>query len=283
MNDKYVNFDFLAHIKNNTHIKPPIVLFSHTVLHLFVIDSMNTLRHYADATTLEYGVDEVARGCLFGRVYAGAVVWKSPSELPDDPHEPIELPKGIVIRDSKTMSKAQRERAEVWIRQNAYAVQIAYKDETYIDAHNILVAAQEAMCEALRKAQCEVLEKQPNNNNNTHSTHPQTPVVEHALVDGNTFRPLTPSPMHHTCVVKGDSKYFSIACAAIVAKVAHDNYISHLCIQFPVLNERYDLCNNMGYGTKKHKEGIQTYGITNLHRRSFGCCQNSTLAYSIEE
>ena len=234
---------------------------------------MSILLHYANPNTFEYGVDEVARGSLFGRVYAGAVVWKSPSESPYNPNEAVELPKGIVIRDSKTMSKGQRERADVWIRQNAYAVQVAYKDETYIDSHNILVAAQEAMCEALRKTQCEVLEKHPNN---THQTQ------QHALVDGNTFRPLTPSPMHHTCVVKGDNKYFSSACAAIVAKVAHDNYISHLCNQFPLLNERYDLCKNMGYGTKKHKEGIQTYGITNLHRRSFGCCQNSTPSYYID-
>ena len=231
------------------------------------------LRHYADATTLEYGVDEVARGCLFGRVYAGAVVWKLPSEQPEDPHEAVELSKGVVIRDSKTMSKAQRERADIWIRKNAYSVSTSHKEVTFIDNNNILIAAQEAMCEALQKTQRNVCER-------NETSLQASSIVEHALIDGNTFRPLTPVPMHHTCVIKGDSKYFAIACAAIVAKVAHDKYIVELCAKYPILNERYDLLKNMGYGTQKHITGIQTHGITTMHRKSFGCCR-SLVPYSM--
>jgi ribonuclease HII len=221
------------------------------------------LRHHADPTTLEYGIDEVARGCLFGRVYAGAVVWKHPSQQPADALEPVDLPKHVVIRDSKTMSKAQRERADEWIRNNAYAVAISYKDETHIDDHNILQSAQEAMCDALCETRRIVQQ---------HADYDAN-LVEHALVDGNTFRPSTPSPVHHTCVVKGDSKYFAIACAAIVAKVAHDRYIAELCEKHPLLNERYGLLKNMGYGTKKHLDGIKEFGVTSMHRRSFGCCR----------
>lgn len=222
------------------------------------------LRHHADPTTVEYGIDEVARGCLFGRVYAGAVVWKHPTQQPDDALAPVALPKAIVIRDSKTMSKGQRERADEWIRNNAYVVATAYKDEQYIDEYNILCSAHDAMCEALCEAQQVVHHK---------DDYDETR-VEHALVDGNAFRPSTPSPIHHTCVIKGDNKYFAIACAAIVAKVAHDKYITDLCTQHPCLDERYGLLKNMGYGTKKHLNGIQQFGITSMHRRSFACCQD---------
>ena len=229
--------------------------------------TMTMLRHHADPSTLEYGIDEVARGCLFGRVYAGAVVWKHPSQQPDDALAPLKLPKTIVLRDSKTMSKGQRERADEWIRNNAYVVAIAYKDEQYVDKHNILCSAHDAMSEALRDAQEMVQQKDDFDETR----------VEHALVDGNAFRPTTPPPVHYTCVIQGDSKYFAIACAAIVAKVAHDRYITELCAQHPCLDEWYGLLKNMGYGTKKHLKGIQQFGITTMHRRSFACCQGKLI------
>ena len=75
------------------------------------------------AHELECGVDEVARGCLLGRVYAGAVVFAPPAhgaKATDPVPPPPPLPKGIVIRDSKTMSKAQRERAAAWVHEHAY-------------------------------------------------------------------------------------------------------------------------------------------------------------------
>ena len=108
------------------------------------------LKHYDDKCVLEYGADEVARGCLFGRVYGASVVWKHTSKHPTDASEPLYLPKGIVIRDSKKMSKAQRARANEWIHEHAYAVGVAYKDETYIDSHNISQSAHDAMATAVQ-------------------------------------------------------------------------------------------------------------------------------------
>jgi ribonuclease HII len=70
-------------------------------------------------------------------------------------------------------------------------------------------------------------------------------------------------------VIKGDSKYISIAAASILAKEAHDDYILEICSKNPELNERYDLLKNMGYGTKKHIEGIKKYGASEYHRKSF--------------
>ena len=77
----------------------------------------------------------------------------------------------------------------------------------------------------------------------------------------------------YTCIPKGDNKYVAIAAASILAKVEHDKHIEHLCNEHPDLI-KYDLLNNMGYGTKKHMEAINKYGISKFHRKSFGICKN---------
>jgi len=74
---------------------------------------------------------------------------------------------------------------------------------------------------------------------------------------------------------KGDNTYSVIAAASILAKNAHDEYIFELCEKYPDLKRKYDLHNNVGYGTKKHMEGIREHGITQWHRKSFGVCKNS--------
>jgi ribonuclease HII len=240
------------------------------------------LKQFGDCASIEYGVDEVARGCLFGRVYAGAVVWKVPPLQPPTRSDGLvaevaevvawaepELPKGVVIRDSKKMSRGQRERASVWIRETAHAVATSYKEAAYIDTHNILRSAHDAMADAVRDAaaivesrrRCSALDEMP-----------PAPVKQRLLVDGNSFRPTRGVAFPHTCVVKGDATYFSIACAAIVAKVEHDHYIRTLCAAHPLLQAQYDLLSNMGYGTPKHRAGIDAHGITGLHRKTFACC-----------
>jgi len=98
-----------------------------------------------------------------------------------------------------------------------------------------------------------------------------------ALIDGNYFKPYlyyneTTSSIEEfpfVTVEKGDATYMGIAAASILAKVARDEYISNLCEKNPFLKDNYQLHTNMGYGTKAHLEGIQKYGSTNLHRRSF--------------
>jgi len=66
-----------------------------------------------------------------------------------------------------------------------------------------------------------------------------------------------------------DNKYLSVAAASIVAKVSHDNYIINYLIINKELNEKYDLENNKGYGTLKHRNGILKYGKDTLHRNLF--------------
>ena len=78
----------------------------------------------------------------------------------------------------------------------------------------------------------------------------------------------------HTCIEKGDNIYTCIAAASILAKVFRDKYIKQLCEEHPKLDENYGILRNKGYGTKKHIEGIKTYGITDFHRKTYGICKD---------
>ena len=98
--------------------------------------------------------------------------------------------------------------------------------------------------------------------------------LDHILVDGNRFN-MYNDPNNdiipHTCIVKGDSKYIPIACASILAKVYHDEYIEKLCDGNEGL-DIYDWRNNMCYGTPKHIDAIKQNGISKYHRKTFGIC-----------
>lgn len=197
---------------------------------------------------IEVGIDEVARGCLIGRVYTCAVIW-NPEFEPDEEQFYLQ------ITDSKKLSKKKREKLELFIKENVLDYHISYIDEKEIDTLNILQATIKAMHQSLDGLTID---------------------FEHILVDGTYFKPYINHKgecITHKCIEKGDSKWYSIACASILAKVEHDRYIKDLCIQYPELDEKYDLLSNMGYGTKKHIEGIQKYGISDFHRKTFGICK----------
>jgi ribonuclease HII len=86
---------------------------------------------------------------------------------------------------------------------------------------------------------------------------------EHLLVDGNVFEGYDNIP--HTCIIKGDDKYLSIAAASIVAKVTRDEYMKEISDKYP----QYEWGSNKGYGSKRHRETIQEQGITQYHRKTF--------------
>ena len=67
----------------------------------------------------------------------------------------------------------------------------------------------------------------------------------------------------------------AIAAASILAKTARDDYVLEMCEKYPILSEQYGLDKNVGYGTQTHMSGIKEYGITQWHRRSFGCCKTA--------
>ena len=185
---------------------------------------------------LEVGVDECARGVLFGRIYGAAVIY--PKNGIDDKMEKM-------LNDSKKLSAKKRELLYDFIINNVEDYAISWVDEKEIDEKGIQPANYKVFHNSIEK-----LEKTP----------------DIILVDGNRFEKY--KDIKHECIIKGDSKYFSIACASILAKVEHDKYIKKL-VQENSEIEKYDLLNNMGYGTKKHIEAIKSYGYSNYHRRSY--------------
>ena len=138
----------------------------------------------------------------------------------------------------------------------SWSVDFAYPDE--VDKYNILNATLRSMHRTVDKL----------------SVNP-----EHLAVDGNRFLtshsfPPTDDedePIPFTLVKGGDDKYRNIAAASILAKTNRDEYINKLVTETPEL-KKYGWDTNMGYGTKKHIEGIQKYGITQYHRKSFKPC-----------
>lgn len=218
---------------------------------------------------LELSIDEAGRGCLFGRVYIACVV------LPKDPS----AFSGKDIKDSKKFSsKKKLNESADYIKENALAWHVAYVEADVVDNINILKSVMLGMHECIQ----ETIHKL----NTIQNTN--IPISDFmAVIDGNYFTPYTVydetvemiQQLSHVTVEKGDGKYMAIAAASILAKTSRDNYVLDLCAKYPVLNERYGLESNMGYGTKTHLEGIRTYGITQWHRKSFGLCKQAEVTH----
>ena len=188
-----------------------------------------SLLQYADPLLIEAGCDEAGRGCLAGPVYAAAVI------LPKDFYHPL-------LNDSKQLTAKQREKLRPVIEKEAIAWGVAALSPQEIDELNILRASITGMHRALDKL----------------SVPPQS-----ILVDGNRFYKYKDIP--HTCVVKGDAKYASIAAASILAKTYRDEYMLALAKEYP----QYGWDKNMAYPTKQHREAIKEFGITPHHRLSY--------------
>jgi ribonuclease HII len=218
------------------------------------------------STFLEIGVDEAGRGPMFGRVYVSAVVLPKESTLFDFSK----------VKDSKKFhsDKKIKEVAE-YIKTHAISWSVKFAEHGTIDALNIRRATIQTMHEAIREV-CDDIQNQGKNKSGEEF---------YLLIDGNDFIPmLHPHPdavdikqsvhLHYSTIEGGDNTYASIAAASILAKVSRDEYIIELCKEHPELQEKYDMINNKGYGTKKHMDGIKQHGISEWHRRSFGICKN---------
>ena len=187
------------------------------------------LRSYYNANVIEAGLDEVGRGCLAGPVVAAAVI------LPNDYTHPI-------LNDSKQLTRAQRETLRLDIERDALAWAVAEVSHEDIDRLNILKASFLAMHRAVAAL----------------AIHP-----DHLLVDGNRFVPYPLIP--HTCIVKGDACFLSIAAASVLAKTYRDELMTRLGREFPA----YGWAQNVGYPTPVHREAIRQFGPTKYHRMSF--------------
>ena len=191
---------------------------------------------------MEVGLDEAGRGPLIGRVYAGAVIWSETDTIVNND----------MINDSKKLTPKKRAIALDWIYKNIKYWGVGYADEKEIDKINILNATKLAMDRAIKN----IIEKNPHL------------VIKDLVIDGtgwdNKFNSYNVSS-----VVKGDSIYYSIAAASIIAKESHDKHIRELITIDPTLDTKYGLSSNMGYPTKKHIEGVEKYGGSVYHRYSF--------------
>lgn len=177
----------------------------------------------------ECGTDEAGRGCLAGPVTAAALI------LPEDFINEL-------LNDSKQLSEKNRDLLRPIIEENALCYSVTHIEPLIIDEINILNASIHAMQECIKKL---------------------NPIPNYIIVDGNRFKPVENIP--HSCIIKGDSKYLSIAAASILAKTYRDDYMNKIHEEFPMYNWK----KNKGYPTKEHREAIRKYGTTKYHRMSF--------------
>lgn len=198
---------------------------------------------------LECGTDEAGRGCLAGPVTAAAIL------LPDN----FEL---NLLNDSKQLSEKIREKLKPEIEEKAISFAITHIFPNEIDEINILNASMKAMQECIFQL---------------------NPTPEYIIVDGN--RPLNGKlgmkqktgkiftsdeiellkSIPNTSIIKGDSKYLSIAAASVLAKTYRDEYMDKIHEEFPMYNWK----KNKGYPTTEHREAIKKYGPCKYHRMSF--------------
>ena len=198
---------------------------------------------------LECGTDEAGRGCLAGPVTAAAVM------LPDEF-------KSEMLNDSKQLSEKTREKLKSIIEATSISFSVTHLEPKIIDEINILNASIKAMQECITKL---------------------NPLPNYIILDGNS--PLIPKggiknkggkiftdseielllSIPNSSIIKGDSKYMSIAAASVLAKTYRDEYMNRIHEEFPMYNWK----QNKGYPTIEHREAIRKYGVTKYHRMSF--------------
>jgi ribonuclease HII len=197
-------------------------------IYIFIkINFMLSLRY--SEFVLECGTDEAGRGCLAGPVTAAAVL------LPEN----FEM---SLLNDSKQLSEKIREALKPLIEKQAISFSVTHLSPLVIDEINILNASIQAMQESIMKLD---------------------PTPLYIIVDGNRFKPFQNIP--YSTIIKGDSKYMSIAAASVLAKTYRDDYMNKIHEEFPMYNWK----QNKGYPTKEHREAIRKYGTTKYHRMSF--------------
>jgi ribonuclease HII len=177
----------------------------------------------------EAGCDEAGRGCLAGPVFASAVIF---------PHDFYHSD----IGDSKKLSPRKRESVRKIIEKESLAFCVKRIEPEIIDSENILRASMMAM-HACIEGLCLI--------------------PSYLIIDGNYFIPYSNIP--HSCLIKGDSRFLSIAAASILAKTYRDDYMRGIDADFP----QYQWRKNKGYPTVEHRRAIFKWGLSPYHRKSF--------------
>ncbi|MGI4854209.1 MAG: ribonuclease HII [Janthinobacterium lividum] len=176
------------------------------------------------------GVDEVGRGALFGPVVAAAVVL---------PLRTARLQR-LGLRDSKQLTREERERLDGEIRRCAVSLAVGEVDAETIDRINIYQASRLAMRLAVESLGC---------------------LPDHLLIDAMRLD----HPCAQTKLIYGDSLSISIAAASVIAKVHRDAQLRAWDLEHP----QYGLASHKGYATPEHRRALDLHGPTPLHRKSF--------------
>ena len=198
---------------------------------------MARLAAFHTKNLIEAGCDEAGRGCLAGPVVAAAVILPARIRLPG-------------LDDSKKLNEAQREALRPLIEARALAWAVAIVGPEEIDRINILNASFLAMHRAIEALSI---------------------VPEHLLIDGNRFTPYFGIP--HSCQIKGDGRFRSIAAASVLAKTHRDELMRSLHAEQPA----YNWAVNKGYPTVDHRAAIARLGACSHHRLSFRLLSEETV------
>jgi ribonuclease HII len=183
---------------------------------------------YRNGFSLIAGIDEVGRGPLAGPVVSAAVILKKNARIPG-------------LKDSKQLTKAQREALFPVIMKNALDYAIAIVSHKTIDKINIANAIRLA-----NKMCIDHLKKKP----------------EMVLIDGRDKQILD---IPYKTIIKGDTKVKCISAASVLAKVLRDKLMERYAKEFPV----YNFGKHVGYGTREHRKLIGKYGPCEIHRISY--------------
>lgn len=173
------------------------------------------------------GIDEVGRGCWAGPVVAGAVLLDAPI---------------AGLKDSKKLSKKQRERLDAEIRVSALSYGIGWVSPDELDEVGLTEAVRLAMERALAQI---------------------SGAFDEIVIDGN-FN-FFPADTRARAVVKADDTVPAVSAASIIAKVARDRYMAEQSRVFP----GYGFDRHVGYGTADHQVALAELGLCALHRKSF--------------
>ena len=150
------------------------------------------------------------------------------------------------INDSKQLSEKMREKLFRQIIKDAHHFAFRIVPPKQIDELDIYHATQKAMDELSRSTKIHSV-----------TLTDAMPLKRYDTVD----------------IVKGDAKSISIAAASILAKVLRD----HIMMGYDVLYPQYEYRNHKGYGTKRHLELMDLYGLNSLYRYSFKPCKDRQL------
>lgn len=244
---------------------------------------------YDSKNKWEIGIDEAGRGPMFGRLYvAGVILPKCGKNFVEEEESFINSvneggrePRGEFrhedMKDSKKFHSSKKiKETATYIKQHAIAWHVQYVSEQTIDQINIRQSVLQAMRECAKQCVYKLQYTNP-------EMIPENDVF--LLIDGNDFNSCSMFDESRQSIIElphktfegGDNTYTAIAAASILAKVARDEYIEKLCIEYPEVDVRYGILKNKGYGTKTHLDGIRTHGICEWHRRSYGICKTERM------